>query len=213
MSTVLTGAAGEYFVAAMLSQAGWAASITPRNADRVDLLAQHIATNAVVSIQVKTSSGAKQFRMSANDESPQAATMEWYACVLMGEDIQERPRFFVVPRIVVSALLYLDHRHFLATPSKSGAPHRDSPQRLLRVADIEAWEESWAALTLEPYPRMPIWSFAAYQAYGLPPEHPLTCHLRDLPGEKTPASSRDADIVDQISRQHRELARFASYLN
>jgi hypothetical protein len=37
--TALTGAAGEYFVAGELSRHRWAASITPRNADRTDVLA------------------------------------------------------------------------------------------------------------------------------------------------------------------------------
>jgi hypothetical protein len=202
VSTPLIGATGEYYAAAIPSHAGWVASITPRNADRTDVLAQHVEDGTVVAIQVKTSSGAPQFRMSRKDEETVAGAVEWYVGVRLTA-FDERPVFYVVPRIVVSALLYLDHRHFLAQPGQDGRPHKDTPQR--RV-DVEVWRESWTALTLEPYARLPIWTYAAYQAYGLPRDHPLQPWFHSPPYEKIPASPRDAKIVAEIGQQRPGIA-------
>jgi hypothetical protein len=68
--TALTGAAGEYYVAAELSRRGWAASITPKGVERNDVLAQHLDTQAVVVMQVKTSAVGRSFRLSEKNERP-----------------------------------------------------------------------------------------------------------------------------------------------
>jgi hypothetical protein len=52
--TGLTGAAGEYYVAAELSRRGWLATVTIKNSPGTDVLAQRLGTGRVVSIQVKT---------------------------------------------------------------------------------------------------------------------------------------------------------------
>jgi hypothetical protein len=66
--TALTGAAGEYYVAAELSRRGWAASITPKGVERNDVLAQHVETRAVVAIQVKTWARGRRFTLRKTDE-------------------------------------------------------------------------------------------------------------------------------------------------
>ena len=75
--TALTGAAGEYYVAAELSRRGWAASITPRGVERTDVLAQHLESKTVVAIQVKTMALGNRFRLGAKNEEPTTATNEW----------------------------------------------------------------------------------------------------------------------------------------
>jgi hypothetical protein len=63
VSRQLTGAAGEYFVAAELSRRGWAASVTPKGVERTDVLAQHVDTGAVVALQVKTTTTGTSFTL------------------------------------------------------------------------------------------------------------------------------------------------------
>ena len=54
LSHVLTGVAGEYFVAAELSRRGYIASITLRNTQGIDLLASDQNATRQIAIQVKT---------------------------------------------------------------------------------------------------------------------------------------------------------------
>ena len=57
LSTILTGVAGEYFVAAELSRRGFVASLTLRNTRGIDVLASNADATRSVGIQVKTSQG------------------------------------------------------------------------------------------------------------------------------------------------------------
>src|SRR5918911_905978 len=69
LSTLLSGVAGEYFVAAELSRRGYIASITLRNTRGVDVLVTNTAATRTVSIQVKTNQGSeKDWILSRNVE-------------------------------------------------------------------------------------------------------------------------------------------------
>ena len=54
ISSILTGVAGEYFVAAELSLRGYVASITLRNTKGIDIVVSNEEGNKTVNIQVKT---------------------------------------------------------------------------------------------------------------------------------------------------------------
>jgi len=60
ISKILTGVAGEYFVAAELSKRGYIASITLRNTKGVDILCSNSETSKAIGIQVKTNSGSRK---------------------------------------------------------------------------------------------------------------------------------------------------------
>jgi hypothetical protein len=207
LSTPLAGAAGEYAVAAMLSRLGCAASITPRNADRTDVLAQHVQSGAIAAIQVKTSTGAPRFRMSAKEEYPGRNT-EWVIGVHLANG-DAWGDFYVVPRSVVSALLYLDHRRHLAVPGKNGQPHADSTMRLLRIDDVRVYRGSWPLLDCSGEPehgfvftqgRFPMWAYEAHKHFPLSDEHPCSLVLRDGPPvEKVPECARDDEILAQLA--------------
>lgn len=59
-ATALTGAAGEHFVAFRLSELGYPVALTRGGSPVVDILVGDLAGQAAVSIQVKTSSGARR---------------------------------------------------------------------------------------------------------------------------------------------------------
>lgn len=54
LTSLLSGVAGEYFVAAELSRRGYLASITLRNTKGVDILCSNADATKTVAIQVKT---------------------------------------------------------------------------------------------------------------------------------------------------------------
>jgi hypothetical protein len=146
LPTGLTGAAGEYYVAAELSLRGWLATVTIKNAPDTDVLARNLASGRLVAIQTKTASVGNKFTLGLKDEVPTETENEWYVLVsLQGLDV--RPAFFVIPRNHVAAALYADHHAWLARPARSGAPHVDNPRRTMPLSDIEGYRERWELLS------------------------------------------------------------------
>lgn len=138
----LVGAAGEYLVAAELSQKGWLATVTIKNAPGTDVLAQHLATRRVVAIQTKTNRGTSHWILSTRDEYAPSADNEWYVLVRLGGDIGAA-RFFVLPRSHVSAYLWVGHRRWLLGTKRDGSPRRDSSMRQIFQAELAAYEGRW----------------------------------------------------------------------
>jgi hypothetical protein len=183
--TQLTGAAGEYLVAAELSRRGWAASITPKGVQRSDVLAQHAETQRVVAIQVKTARSGGSFRLNEKLETPTSADNEWVVFVALHEGEADPPEYYVVPRNLVSALIYVRHRSWLATPGRNGRPHKDTPVRNITAGQIGAYRNAWHLLDGSshdvPYDRLPDWFDPGVAQFGLPPEHPGV--VRPDPGD------------------------------
>jgi hypothetical protein len=156
----LIGAAGEYLVAAELSSRGWLATVTIKNAPGTDVLAQHLDSGTVVSIQTKTTAGLGSFVVGAKDESPSKGDHEWYVLVVLDAPITHRPSFYVVPRDHIACLLWVGHRQWLKKTSKAGAPHRDNPMRNVDPRSVARYKDGWDAL-LAPTPAvgwdMPDW--------------------------------------------------------
>ena len=65
--TGLTGAAGEYYVAAELSRRGWLATVTVKNAPGTDVLRRTPKTKRTLAIQTKTSSSGTNFTLGERE--------------------------------------------------------------------------------------------------------------------------------------------------
>lgn len=65
LPTSQTGAAGEFYVAAQLSQRGWAASLLLGNARHINILARHAETGTTIAAQVKAANGGGDFQAGA----------------------------------------------------------------------------------------------------------------------------------------------------
>ena len=91
--TNLTGAAGEYYVAAELSRRGWLATVTIKNAPGIDVLAQELATGRTVAIQTKTSTHGTSFHFGPRDQETLEDDPGWMLLVGLGVAPTERPRF------------------------------------------------------------------------------------------------------------------------
>jgi hypothetical protein len=174
--TQLTGAAGGYFVAAELSRRGWAASITPKGVQRSDVLAQHLEDETkVVAIQVKTARSGDSFRLSEKLERGTDASNEWIIFVALREEERTPVEYYVVPRNVIGALIFVDHRRWLDTPGRHGQPHKDNAQRNTSAGQLQAYRDAWHLLEGSAHDvayHLPDWFPEGRAKYGLPPGHP-----------------------------------------
>jgi hypothetical protein len=143
---VLTGVAGEYFVAAELSRRGYIASISLRNTRGIDILATNQDSTRSVTIQCKTSQKKlKRWVLSDKSEAFVSST-HFYVFVLLGI-AEERPQYHVVPSRDVANCLKADHKKWINTPGKDGRKHVDNPVRVFADKDDE-YLERWDLLGL-----------------------------------------------------------------
>jgi len=175
-ATGLTGATGEYYVAAELSRRGWLATVTIKNSPGSDVLAQTLDRRRIVAIQTKTASpGTAAFTLGLKDERPGERDNEWYVFVALG-DLSERADFYVVPRHVVAALAYLEHKEWMAdrgrlhSRSRSGV-RNENDRRSMKPSWIAGYSERWDLLEHSawtvPYLGEPIFLDLASD-FGLP---------------------------------------------
>jgi hypothetical protein len=172
-ATGLTGASGEYYVAAELSLRGWLATPTIKNAPGTDVLAQYREKGILVAIQTKTASMGNQFMLNASIERPSSADNEWVVLVKLHE-LGSRPSFFVLPHDHVAAAAYAQHQRWLGTPGRAGQPHNDNPRRMLIAKQFLGYEDRWDLLlqrTTE-VPNLLADDYAdCITQWGVPPGH------------------------------------------
>jgi hypothetical protein len=143
---VLTGVAGEYFVAAELSRRGYIASISLRNTRGIDILATNQVASHSITIQCKTSRIYRKIWM-LNDKSEQFfAPNHYYVFVGLGAAGQ-RPIFHVVPSTVVAKFTSESHQKWLRMPGKAGRQHIDSAMRNFKDPNDE-YLDRWDLLGL-----------------------------------------------------------------
>lgn len=127
----------------------WLATITIKNAPGTDVLAQRLDRSAVIAVQTKTASPGSAFQLSLKDEAPGDRDNEWFALVSLGE-ILARPSFYILPRHVLAAITFLQHRDWLGDMgrlhSPQRAPRRDNPRRTIRPPWIAGYLERWDLL-------------------------------------------------------------------
>lgn len=125
---ILTGVAGEYFVAAELSRRGYIASISLRNTRGIDILATNQSASRSITIQCKTNqTGSKKWILNEKCEDFFDRD-HYYVFVVLGK-ATERPSFHVVPSETVARFVKDNHATWLRTPGKKGQAHVDSPMR------------------------------------------------------------------------------------
>lgn len=172
-----TGAAGAFHTAAQLAQRGWEATLTLGNALRTDILAQHAEHHQLIAVQCKTSSDDTPawFRLTSSSEDPSPPGQnEWFIFVRL-KGPTERPIFYVMPRRVVSAYLFLSYRIWLRGTKPDGTPRVGDNQRNVEFAIAAPYLEAWDLL-LQPADSVPAWLpseiFPWVVHLGLPDGHP-----------------------------------------
>jgi hypothetical protein len=134
VSSVILGAAGEYYVMAELLRRGLIAAKAPEGVPNFDIVITDIDGQRLAAIQVKTrrdfKKGDKGWHMKAKHEDLIADRM-FYVFVDVGVDESSPVSFFVLPSNVVANACKLSHAIWLATPNAKGASHKDSDMRRL----------------------------------------------------------------------------------
>ncbi len=124
-ATALTGAAGEHYVAFRLSALGFPVALTRGGSPTVDLMVGDLSGENVISIQVKTSTGANRERK----RNPSSSHWEWdvgaKAMKLVGKSIfyafvdlkwkggEESPDVFIVPSQAVADFVKPEHTRYM----------------------------------------------------------------------------------------------------
>ena len=144
-STILSGVAGEYFVAAELSRMGYIASITLRNTKGVDILASSADASTSVGIQVKTNRGSRRKWLLNRKAEDYFADNLFYVFVNLNDG--KPPDFYIVSSRVVAQYITVGFRAWLETPGRHGKPHKDNPMRMFDDLEND-WLGRWDVLGL-----------------------------------------------------------------
>lgn len=129
ISGILSGVAGEYFVAAELSRRGFIASVTLKNTRGIDIIASNAAGTKAINIQVKTNQRSrKAWVLSSKGEEFHAKNLYYILVNMIGLD--HLPKFYIVPSKVVAKSVRDGHARWLKTPGRKGQAHNDSNMRL-----------------------------------------------------------------------------------
>jgi hypothetical protein len=146
LSTILSGVAGEYFVAAELSRRGYIASITLRNSKGLDILCSNENATRSVGIQVKTNRGSnRSWLMNEKSENYHAENL-FYVFVNLNDNIKP-PDYFIVPSKVTADHAKETHATWLKTPGKNGQAHIDTKMRKFSDPE-EKYLNKWEMLGL-----------------------------------------------------------------
>ena len=147
LTPLLSGVAGEYFVAAELSRRGYLASITLRNTKGVDILCSNADATKTIAIQVKTNRrSSREWVLNQKAESFYA-TNHYYVFVNLHDSVNS-PDYFIVPSEAVALYVKETHVEWLNTPGKGGRAHIDTPMR--KFADTsEKYKDRWDLLGLQ----------------------------------------------------------------
>ncbi|NBU33693.1 aspartate ammonia-lyase [bacterium] len=146
LTSLLSGVAGEYFVAAELSRRGYLASITLRNTKGVDILCSNSDATKTVAIQVKTNRRSNREWVLNQKAEFFYADNHFYVFVNLHNNKQQ-PDYFIVPSKVVATYVKETHAAWLAAPGKAGRAHIDTTMR--KFADLsEEYRNCWDNLGL-----------------------------------------------------------------
>jgi hypothetical protein len=125
---ILTGVAGEYYVAAELSKRNYIASITLRNTKGIDILCSNPQNSKTVGIQVKTNKGSTRSWILNKKVEDYFADNLFYIFVNLNDNIKY-PDFFIVPSKTVAKYCKENHKKWLQELGRKGNIHRDNPVR------------------------------------------------------------------------------------
>lgn len=128
----IVGIAGEYFVAAELSQRGIVATLTLKNTPRVDVIATNLLTGKVANIQVKTMSveNNQGWRLSKKDEESSEIKNFFYVLVNL-KGPSELPEYYIFPHKKLAEILRNDYNQWFQSPGRNGRTRNETDMRVL----------------------------------------------------------------------------------
>ena len=133
LTTILSGVAGQFFVAAELSRRGFIATLTLRNTRGVDLPVASANASMSVGVQVKTNQGEGKVWLLDKKAEESATENLLYVFVnlnrVTGTPTFGTPTFHVVRSQIVANYSSKRHRDWLAGTPVRAAVRKDSSMR------------------------------------------------------------------------------------
>ena len=145
LTSIESGIAGEYFVAAELSRRGLIATLTIKNTKGIDILAAR-HTGQSVGIQVKTAyNSGKEWLLS---KSAETAIDPNYFYVFVNLNNGKEPSYHIVPSVIVADRVARHHKEWLAGTKKDGGQRKDVDLRSFIDRACE-YKDRWELLGLD----------------------------------------------------------------
>lgn len=126
----ITGATGEFFVAAELSRREFIATLTLKNAPMIDVIATDIEKGISLNIQVKTRSERNKQGWLLGSKVEQKTTVKnhFYIFVnLLEKDLL--PEYYVIPNNIFAEYQKKKHKDWMSSLGKNGQTRKDSSIR------------------------------------------------------------------------------------
>ena len=121
----IVGVAGEYFVAAELSQRGIVATMTLKNTPYIDILAANLENGKTANIQVKTLSidNNAGWHLGPKDGEPSGVANHFYVLVnLQGQGMS--PKYIILPKKEFSIFLKTKQKKWESGKKRDGMPRK-----------------------------------------------------------------------------------------
>ncbi len=140
LSSILSGVAGQFFVAAEVSRQGYIATLTLRNTRGVDMLVASADASKSVGIQVKTNQGSNKVWLL--DKKIEDSGSDNLIYVFVNLNGSGTPTFHVVRSQVVAEYARKRHLDWLSGIPRRGLVRKDNPMRKFedpRDEHLNAW--------------------------------------------------------------------------
>lgn len=145
ISKILSGVAGEHFVAAELTRRGYVVSLTSKNTKGIDMLASNEDASKTVGIQVKTKQvGGKGWLLNKGNEDYYSDNLFYVFVDLNGLN---QPDYHIVHSKTVADYIRKSHKEWLESPSKSGKIRKDGSMRVFKDEE-KKYKDQWDLLGL-----------------------------------------------------------------
>ena len=126
----ITGATGEFFVAAEISRRGAVATLTLKNTPKIDVLATNLESGKFANIQVKTRSkdNRQGWKLASGVEEISKIQNHFYVFVNLKED-KELPDYYIIPYNEFARFIRAKHKRWMAMTDRNGKSHKDNTIR------------------------------------------------------------------------------------
>jgi hypothetical protein len=151
----ITGASGEFFVAAELSRRGIIATLTIKNAPLIDVIATNLISGKTANIQVKTRSERNKQGWLLNSKVENISSIKNHFYILVNlYNIDSLPEYYIIPNNIFAKYQHKIHQAWLSKTDRKGFKHKDNNTRNFKPSGrdkrfAEKYRNNWSVLEME----------------------------------------------------------------